>query len=77
MPEKRGAPWIPLLIITAAGFVLMLSSCFGVTLASSGAVTEFLDAAALVGVIVMALGMFALVVVAVMALIFWFWEDKS
>jgi hypothetical protein len=76
MPEKRGRPWKPILIIIAAGLVLSLSSCFGLTLAPSGTLGTFLLGALFAGATIFMVGVVSLVVAAVLAMVFGFWKGK-
>jgi hypothetical protein len=75
--EKGRVPWKPILIIVAAGFVLSLSSCFGLFLGPRGAWERLLSGAAMGGAIIFGFGLVVLVIALVMELVLRFWRGKS
>lgn len=63
--------------MVAAGFVLSLSSCFGLFLGPRGASERLLSGAAMAGAIIFGFGLVVLVIALVMELVLRLWRGKS
>jgi len=76
MGENK-SPWMPFLIIGASGFVLMVSSCFGLAHWTGSSVEAILSVTALAGALVFVVGVLCLLVLGVLALVSAVWGKRT